>query len=82
MFLDNLAFIDYYNKLADNCKVYYFQVTLFCRRISIKSYIESLNAIRKLPESVARQILAGKENLKKQKRVGNVFKVANKLGLI
>jgi len=100
-FLDNLAFIDYCKRLADNreaiitaeavddydtlCfliahQVFYFQTNLFCRKMSIRQYSEAFHDMQNLPESVVRNILTSENLLKKQKRGGNIFKLAKKIG--
>lgn len=101
-FLDNLAFIDYCKRLADNREaiitaeavddydtlrfliahqVYHFQTNLFCKKISIKQYSEIYEDMQELTEEAVRKILTSDDLLKKQKRVGNIFKVAQQAGM-
>ena len=102
-FLDNLAFIDYCKRLADNREaiitaeavdeydtlrfliahqVHYFQTNLFCRKMTIKRYSELFNDMQDLPEEAVRQILTSENLLRRQKRIGNIFKLSEKLGLV
>ncbi len=99
-FLDNLAFIDYCKRLADNREaiitaeavddydtlrfliahqIFHFQTNLFCRKMTIKSYSENFENMQNLKEEEVRNILTSEDLLKRQRRVGNIFKLALEL---
>jgi EAL domain-containing protein (putative c-di-GMP-specific phosphodiesterase class I) len=101
-FLDNLAFIDYCIRLADNREaiitaeavddydtmrfliahqVFYFQSHIFCRKLPIHYYKENFHKLQNLSESAVRKILSEDELIQRQKEVGNIFELAQQLGL-
>lgn len=96
-FLDNMAFIDYCIRLADNRsaiitaeavedydtlrflvahQVYHFQTNIFCKKMTIKDYSEQYDSMQRLPEEAVQAILADPELYNKQKKTGNIFKLA------
>ncbi len=102
-FLDNLAFIDYCKKLADNREavitaeavedietlrfllahqIWQFQAFILFSKISINQYKEEFEGLKDLSEEIVFEILSDPKLMKEQKKIGHIFKVAQKNGLI
>ncbi|TGN20365.1 EAL domain-containing protein [Leptospira idonii] len=102
-FLDNLAFIDYCKRLADNREavitaeavedfdtlrflmehqVYQFQANILFGKMPISDYKRDFDSLSSLPEDIVKEVLTDKILAEKQKRIGNVFRVATEAGLI
>ncbi len=102
-FLDNLAFIDYCKKLADNREavitaeavedietlrfllahqIWQFQAFILFSKISINQYKDEFEGLKDLSEDVVFEILSDPKLMKEQKKIGHIFKVAQKNGLI
>lgn len=102
-FLDNLAFIDYCIRLADNRdaiitaeavddydtlrfllahQISYFQANLFSGKLTIKEYSERYDQMQALPEETVREILSDPKLFEKQKKMGNIFLLAEELKLV
>jgi EAL domain-containing protein (putative c-di-GMP-specific phosphodiesterase class I) len=102
-FLDNLAFIDYCIRLADNRdaiitaeavddydtlrfllahQISYFQANLFSGKLSIKEYSERYDQMQNLPEESVREILSDPKLFDRQKKIGNIFLLAEELKLV
>jgi EAL domain-containing protein (putative c-di-GMP-specific phosphodiesterase class I) len=102
-FLDNLAFIDYCKRLADNREavitaeavedldtlrflmehqIYQFQANILFGKMPITEYKRDFEVLHSIPEDVVKEVLTDKILSEKQKRVGNVFRVALEAGLI
>jgi len=102
-FLDNLAFIDYCKRLADNREavitaeavedldtlrflmehqIYQFQANILFGKMPITEYKRDFELMHSIPEEVVKEVLTDKILSEKQKRVGNIFRVALESGLI
>ncbi|MDZ4725100.1 MAG: EAL domain-containing protein [Leptospira sp.] len=102
-FLDNLAFIDYCKRLADNREavitaeavedfdtlrflmehqIYQFQANILFGKMSVTDYKRDFESLHSIHEDVVKEVLSDKILAEKQKRVGNVFRVAIEAGLI
>ena len=102
-FLDNLAFIDYCKRLADNREavitaeavedldtlgflmehqIYQFQANILFGKMPITEYKRDFELMHSIPEDVVKEVLTDKILAEKQKRIGNVFRVAVEAGLI
>lgn len=102
-FLDNLAFIDYCKRLADNREavitaeavedydtlrflmehqIYQFQANILFGKMTISDYKRDFELLHSIHEDVVKEVLTDKILSEKQKRVGNLFRVASEEGLI
>ncbi len=102
-FLDNLAFIDYCKRLADNREavitaeavedfdtlrflmehqIYQFQANILFGKMSIADYKRDFEILHSISEDIVKEVLTDKILAEKQKRIGNVFRVAVEAGLL
>ncbi|MGE8720418.1 EAL domain-containing protein [Leptospira terpstrae] len=102
-FLDNLAFIDYCKRLADNREavitaeavedydtlrflmehqIYQFQANILFGKMTISDYKRDFELLHSIHEDVVKEVLTDKILSEKQKKVGNLFRVASEEGLI
>ncbi|MDF3821427.1 diguanylate phosphodiesterase [Leptospira sp. 96542] len=102
-FLDNLAFIDYCKRLADNREavitaeavedldtlgflmehqIYQFQANILFGKMTLSDYKRDFDNLHSIPEDVVREVLTDKILSEKQKKIGNLFRVASDEGLI
>jgi EAL domain-containing protein (putative c-di-GMP-specific phosphodiesterase class I) len=102
-FLDNLAFIDYCKRLADNREavitaeavedidtlkflmehqIFQFQANILFNKMSISDYRIAYTEMKKIPEEVVYEILTNIHLLAKQKKYGNIYKLAQEEKLI
>lgn len=101
-FLDNLAFIDYCIRLADNRtaiitaeavddydtmrfliahQVFYFQSNIFSKKMSLRFFRENFHKMQNLSEDAVRKILSDDALIERQTAGGNIFVLAEELGL-
>lgn len=102
-FLDNLAFIDYCKRLADNREavitaeavedfdtlrflmehqIYQFQANILFGKMTVSDYKRDFEVLHSIHEDVVKEVLTDKILSEKQKKVGNLFRVASEEGLI
>ncbi|XDD54279.1 diguanylate phosphodiesterase [Leptospira sp. WS4.C2] len=102
-FLDNLAFIDYCKRLADNREavitaeavedydtlrflmehqIYQFQANILFGKMTVSDYKRDFELLHSIHEDVVKEVLTDKILSEKQKKVGNLFRVASEEGLI
>jgi len=102
-FLDNLAFIDYCKRLADNREavitaeavedydtfrflmehqIYQFQANMLFGKMSLSDYKRDFDSFQSIPEDVVREVMTDKFLSEKQKKLGNLFKVAQESRLV
>lgn len=102
-FLDNLAFIDYCKRLADNREavitaeavedldtlrflmehqIYQFQANILFGKMSVTDYKRDFDILHSIHEDVVREVLTDKILSEKQKKIGNLFRVASEEGLL
>ncbi|EOQ95881.1 cyclic diguanylate phosphodiesterase (EAL) domain protein [Leptospira wolbachii serovar Codice str. CDC] len=102
-FLDNLAFIDYCKRLADNREavitaeavedydtlrflmehqIYQFQANILFGKMTISDYKRDFELLHSIHEDVVKEVLTDKILSEKQKKIGNLFRVASEEGLI
>lgn len=96
-FLDNLAFIDYCKRLADNREavitaeavedydtfrflmehqIYQYQANMLFSKMPITEYRQEFEHLQSIPEEVIKEVLTDKILAEKQKKVGNIYRVA------
>nr|WP_208732172.1 EAL domain-containing protein [Leptospira perdikensis] len=102
-FLDNLAFIDYCKRLADNREavitaeavedydtlrflmehqIYQFQANILFGKMTVSDYKRDFDLLHSIHEDIVKEVLTDKILSEKQKKVGNLFRVASEEGLI
>ncbi|WCL49473.1 EAL domain-containing protein [Leptospira sp. GIMC2001] len=96
-FLDNLAFIDYCKRLADNREatitaeavedidtlrflmehqIFHFQANILFNKMTLEQFRESYEYYNNMPEAVVWEILNSPILLERQKKEGNIYKLA------
>ncbi len=102
-FLDNLAFIDYCKRLADNREavitaeavedldtlrflmehqIYQFQANILFGKMTVSDYKRDFDNLHSIHEDIVREVLTDKILSEKQKKIGNLFRVASEEGLL
>ena len=63
-------------------QIYQFQANILFGKMPITEYKRDFELLHSIPDEVVKEVLTDKILAEKQKRVGNVFRVAVEAGLI